>query len=89
MWESIQLTTLGRSPQVFQEILKEAQDLAMKNSSGSTVIYTTAGGDWRKFGFPRKRRPLHSVILDSAKDSKILEDVKEFLRSGQWYLDTG
>lgn len=31
------------------------------------VLYTSAGSDWRRFGFPRKRRPLNSVILDGEK----------------------
>ena len=30
----------------------------------TTVVYTNWGTEWRPFGAPRRRRPLHSVVLD-------------------------
>ena len=30
----------------------------------TTTIYTNWGTEWRPFGSPRRRRPLHSVVLD-------------------------
>lgn len=82
-------TTIGTNRSVFEEILNEAKERAIKREEGSTVIYTTGGGDWRRFGFPRKRRPLSSVILDEGQSEKLLSDVKEFLASSSWYLERG
>jgi chaperone BCS1 len=89
LWETVTLTTIGRNRKIFEELLDEARQFAVKKEEGSTVIYTAAGGDWRRFGFPRKRRPLHSVILDEGKTDKILGDAQEFLKSARWYIDRG
>jgi len=89
LWESVTFTTLGRNRAVLEDILNEAKTMALKKHQGSTVIYTSSGGDWRKFGFPRKKRPLHSVILDKGQSEKLLNDVREFLNSSRWYIDRG
>jgi chaperone BCS1 len=89
LWETITLTTLGRNRGVFEQILEEAKDFALQKEEGTTVIYTSAGGDWRRFGFPRKRRPLESVILEQGRSDKLLTDAKEFLNSARWYIDRG
>eukprot|EP01117_Protostelium_nocturnum_P018568 TRINITY_DN7797_c0_g1_i1.p1 TRINITY_DN7797_c0_g1~~TRINITY_DN7797_c0_g1_i1.p1 ORF type:complete len:523 (-),score=103.71 TRINITY_DN7797_c0_g1_i1:60-1628(-) len=89
LWESVTLTTIGRSRKIFEEILEEAKTFCTQKEEGTTVIYTSAGGDWRRFGFPRKRRPLNSVILDEGKTDRILKDAQEFLNAGKWYIDRG
>ena len=61
----------------------------MTAHSGKTVMYTVIGTDWRPFGHPRVRRPLDSVVLDGNTASEILEDVKEFIASPQWYRERG
>ncbi len=88
-WETVTLTTVGRDRQIFVDLLNEAKDLALQKEEGCTVIYTSSGGDWRRFGFPRKRRPLHSVVLDEGQTQRILIDAKEFLLSGKWYTERG
>jgi chaperone BCS1 len=89
LWETLTLTTLGQSRKIFEEIITEARILALQKEEGTTVIYTTSGIDWRRFGFPRKRRPLNSVILEEGKGERILSDVKEFLASMRWYSERG
>mmetsp|Transcript_22746 Transcript_22746/g.31688 ORF Transcript_22746/g.31688 Transcript_22746/m.31688 type:complete len:440 (-) Transcript_22746:3082-4401(-) len=89
LWETITLTTVGRSRKIFEEILEEARQNAVEKEEGSTVIYTTSGGDWRRFGFPRKRRPLHSVILADGIAETVLDDVTSFLSNAKWYIDRG
>jgi len=89
LWETITLTTIGRTRTVFEEILEDAKNFSLQKEEGSTTIYTTIGGDWRKFGFPRKKRPLTSVILEKGKTEKLLLDAKEFLNSSRWYIERG
>lgn len=61
----------------------------MKQEEGRTVMYTAMGGDWRPFGFPRRRRPLSSVVLETGVTDRIVEDVKEFISNPKWYTDRG
>lgn len=52
-------------------------------------MYTAMGAEWRPFGFPRRRRPLASVVLDEGIAERIVQDVQEFITSPQWYSDRG
>lgn len=61
----------------------------MKQEEGRTVMYTAMGAEWRPFGFPRRRRPLSSVVLEAGVGEKIVEDVKEFIGNPKWYTDRG
>ncbi len=89
LWETVTLTTLGRNRKIFEDILEEAKHFALQKEEGHTVIYTTAGTDWRRFGFPRKKRPLSSVILEQGKAERLVNDAKEFLTNSKWYIDRG
>ncbi|KAL4719630.1 hypothetical protein ACJJTC_008997 [Scirpophaga incertulas] len=40
---------------------EEARTMALKQHEGMTVMYTAMGSEWRPFGHPRRRRPLHSI----------------------------
>ncbi len=53
------------------------------------MMYTAMGAEWRPFGFPRRRRPLSSVVLDVGVGEKIVDDVKEFIGNPKWYTDRG
>jgi hypothetical protein len=66
-----------------------ARELALKQEEGRTVMYTAMGGEWRPFGFPRRRRPLNSVVLESGVAERIVDDVKEFIGNPKWYTDRG
>lgn len=88
-WETITITTLSRDRCVLTDLLKEAQEMALKQQEGKTVIYTSYGPEWRPFGLPRKRRMLESVILDTGVKERIVDDVKKFIGNGQWYNDRG
>jgi len=43
---------------------------------------------WRRRG-SRARRPMSSIILDSDIKDTLLEDARDFLRSGPWYAERG
>jgi len=88
-WESVKLTALGRSPDVFATFLAEAQQFANSKQEQTTTIYSNWGTEWRPFGAPRRRRPLSSVVLDEGIAEHIVSDVTEFVESQQWYISRG
>ncbi|EXJ86783.1 mitochondrial chaperone BCS1 [Capronia epimyces CBS 606.96] len=88
-WETVTLTTLYSHRHVFESLFKEAHDIATQSVEGKTVIYTAWGTKWDKFGHPRSKRPLESVILDEGVKEKIVGDVQDFLSSSKWYYERG
>ena len=88
-FETVTLTTLYRDRKLFNDLLSEAKSLALKAREGKTVIFTSWGPEWRPFGQPRSKRLLGSVILDEGIAENIVNDVKDFLTSGEWYHKRG
>lgn len=88
-FETVRLTTLYSDRNLFSDLLTEAKTLALKVREGKTVLYTSWGPEWRPFGNPRAKRLLGSVILDEGLDRLILDDVKDFLNSSEWYHNRG
>lgn len=88
-WESLKLTAFGKDTSVFQRLLDEAYEASVARMSDSTVILTNWGSEWRPFGHPRPRRPIDSVILDEGVAERVLEDIAEWRRSKDWYLQRG
>lgn len=89
MWEAVNLRMLGHEKKLLFDLLNEAKELALKAEEGRTIIYNTFGPEWRPFGFPRKKRPISSVVLPDNIGTSVLEDVKEFLSNAKWYTDRG
>ena len=52
-------------------------------------MYTAMGTEWRQFGFPRRRRPLSSVVLEKGVSERLVEDVKECIDNPKWYIERG
>jgi mitochondrial chaperone BCS1 len=88
-WETITLTTLYSHRHIFESLFKEAHDMAARSQEGKTVIYHARVAQWERFGQPRRKRPLESVILDAGVKERIVADVRDFLASAQWYYDRG
>lgn len=88
-WETITLTTLYSQRHIFEDLFTEAHRLAQQSTEGKTIVYTARTASWEKFGEPRKKRPLESVILAQGVKERIVSDVKDFLASGKWYYDRG
>ena len=88
-WETVTLTTLSRDRKLFPGLLNEARDLAMQGQEGKLVIHTAWGIEWRPFGQPRQKRPLHSVILSPGISANIDNDIQAFLARRTWYADRG
>ena len=87
--ESVTITAMTRNKGVLVRMLEEAKSLALQEEEGKTVIYTAWGQEWRQFGYPRKRRPLSSVVLDDGVSEFVVGDIREFLKNGNWYMDRG
>ena len=88
-WETITLTTLYSQRQIFEKLFTEAHELAQKSTEGKTIIYTSRGASWERFGEPRRKRPIQSVVLDTGIQERIMDDVNDFLGNGKWYYDRG
>ncbi|KAL8939838.1 MAG: hypothetical protein Q9211_002566 [Gyalolechia sp. 1 TL-2023] len=88
-WETVTLTTLYSQRHIFEDLFLEAHKLAQKSVEGKTIVYTARTTSWERFGEPRRKRPLDSVILDKGVKERILADIKDFLRSERWYYDRG
>ncbi|XP_064926792.1 mitochondrial chaperone BCS1 isoform X1 [Columba livia] len=88
-WESVTFTALGTNREIFFNILREARELALQQQEGKTIMYTAMGAEWRQFGFPRRRRPLSSVVLEEGVSERLVQDVKEFINNAKWYSERG
>ncbi|XP_049985531.1 mitochondrial chaperone BCS1 isoform X2 [Alexandromys fortis] len=88
-WESVTFTALGTDRKLFFNILEEARALALQQEEGKTVMYTAVGSEWRTFGYPRRRRPLDSVVLQQGLADRIVKDIREFIDNPKWYIDRG
>ena len=88
-WETLTLTTFAFQKQAFARLLEDARDRALEAETNKTVIFSPMGNDWRPFGLPKPLRPFDSVILDQGKAEKIVQDVREFISSGDWYRTRG
>lgn len=88
-WETLTLTTLFASRDLFASLLSEARALAEASTEGKTVVYTAWGVEWRPFGKPRRRREMGSVVLAEGVAERVASDLKEFLGRGKWYAERG
>lgn len=88
-WETLTLTTLSTSRDLFSSLLEEARTLAEASTEGKTVVYTAWGVEWRPFGKPRRRREMGSVVLGKGIAEEIESDLKGFLGRGKWYAERG
>lgn len=88
-FEALKLTTLYYYRHIFEDIFREAHEMALQETEGKTIVYTSERMSWEASGQPKRRRPFDSVVLDEGIAEKILGDVQEFLHARTWYLDRG
>jgi chaperone BCS1 len=88
-FETISLTTLYYYRHIFEDIFREAHEMALQSTEGKTVVYTSHKMGWEQSGQPKRRRPFDSVVLEEGLAEKILHDVREFMDARTWYLDRG
>lgn len=87
-WETITLTALYAQEHILEDILGQCHRLAEQSTEGKTIIYR-ARNSWERFGDPRRKRPLESVVLDKGVKEKIVADVKYFLADSERYYSRG
>ena len=87
--EILELSTLGMGKSLMVDIVAAAQKEAVERDSDRTVIYQNAGGRWTRNQDPRSRRPLDSVVLDGSMREQLVDDVKLFLNSHDYYSKLG
>ena len=88
-WETITLTTLYFNRHVFEDVFAETSRLARQATEGKTILYTPRTASWERFGEPRTKRPLDSVILDKGIKERIVTDIRRFQSSEKWYQNRG
>ncbi|ELR12161.1 ATPase, AAA domain containing protein [Acanthamoeba castellanii str. Neff] len=84
------LSTLGRSLEPIDSLVKSAMEASRSNDQGCTVIYNVDAsfGGWKR-AITKPERSVESVILDSDVAEELLQDAKEFLTSADWYTTLG
>jgi len=90
--ECLKLTTWGCDNTVLKTLMNDAVIAAKKQMREGTVsIYTLSSGwcsGW-ELALTKKARPRESVILDMQDMDMLLDDARNFLQSGKWYMDMG
>ncbi|KAI0990653.1 hypothetical protein GJ496_010647 [Pomphorhynchus laevis] len=89
-FEILKLTALGNHKNTFKELIDRLNFNELLASQKHQYVYTPyLNNEWKQFGLPRAKRSLDSVILKNNLVDTILDDLKKFLESAQWYHDTG
>ena len=88
-FETLSLTTLARDKYLFPVLLEEARQVFSEAEKGAMVVHMAMGTTWQRFGPPRSKRTLESVILDDNVAENIERDVQSFMHRSKWYADRG
>ncbi|KAK3843077.1 MAG: BCS1 N terminal-domain-containing protein [Linnemannia gamsii] len=87
--ENITISTLGRSRDLIQSLILEAQHKFIDRDKSRTVIFAADQyGNWRRTK-SRPKRPLDTIVMDPKLKNYIVEDAKEFFASESWYSERG
>jgi len=90
-WEVITLETFGKSPQVIKDLIAEAHSEHMKKVEGKTVVYRFSNDRrcWKSSGKSKNSRPWKSICTQNKIKESLLEDIKTFQGSADWYNTRG
>jgi chaperone BCS1 len=86
--ENFAIRLFSRDKQVVYDLIEEARCAAHPADAERLRILRPDYDNWYEVA-KRLLRPLKSVILDGDLSGRILEDVKQFLASEQWYNSIG
>lgn len=88
-FETLSLTALRRDKPLFPVLLDEARQLYAEAESSGTVVHTAMGTSWERFGPPRRKRDVESVVLADGVAERIENDLSAFMGRAKWYADRG
>jgi len=88
--EHIDIITWGNDTASIKDFIDHCVEHCMEKDTDKIGIYELHrwGLGWTKVQSKRPR-PLSSVILDKDNAVKLLQDIREFQNSAEWYLDKG
>ncbi|KAL0089250.1 P-loop containing nucleoside triphosphate hydrolase protein [Phycomyces blakesleeanus] len=87
--ERIHISTFGRSRDVLQQLVLDAQQKFIDRDLSRTVVFAADGyGNWRRTR-SRPKRPLSTIVIPPCLKTQLVSDAKEFLVSEKWYSDRG
>ncbi|RWS01791.1 mitochondrial chaperone BCS1-like protein [Dinothrombium tinctorium] len=84
------LSSIGRDKSFLDDLLSEAENFDQPPKvKNRTLIYSAGKGYWSRIGNPRRLRPLSSVFLRGDVAKRIMNDLTEFSKSEDWYIERG
>ncbi|RWR99314.1 mitochondrial chaperone BCS1-like protein [Dinothrombium tinctorium] len=85
------LSYIGRDKSIFEALLREAENFYKERNKveNRTCVYSGSKGYWNQIGNPRRIRPLSSVLLPSEVTKRLIDDLTEFAKSEDWYIEHG
>ena len=88
--EQLSIYVYGNDKRYLRELVNDAIEYCEEKDSSQTVIYQVHkwGGRWVKCQ-QKEPRKLESVILDSDIALRVVDDIRNFLQSGEWYTSKG
>jgi hypothetical protein len=64
----------------------ETNDIIFLQFDTGVIIYNAVGPNWHRFGKPRTKRPLKSIVLDEGVGEMLVHDLAQFCQSKKWLL---
>ncbi|KAI9304515.1 P-loop containing nucleoside triphosphate hydrolase protein [Cunninghamella echinulata] len=87
--ERIQISTFGRSRDILESLVFEAQKKFIERDQSRTVVFAADQyGAWRRTR-SRPKRPLGTIVIPQHIKNSLLDDANDFLKSEQWYSNLG
>lgn len=95
-FETVTLTCLGTDPSFLKNMLENASKeavlqvcikkvhICLFQSETGLVVYQAVGPQWLRFGTPRRKRDVGSVVLDEDISQQLINDFQEFVNSSNW-----
>jgi chaperone BCS1 len=88
--ETLVITCSGNDTSALRKLVQEAIDYSQEKESNQLKIYQThRWGDMWEECQQKRPRELGSVILDDTRAEDVVNDIKRFLQSGDWYVNKG
>lgn len=88
--EQLSIMCYGKDTRALKELINDAIEFAQEKDSNLIKIYQVhRWGDMWEECQQKKPRTLESVILDSNIAETVINDIKKFMDSSEWYINKG